>query len=32
VVDEYKMPRMVGWTAGVFIFAADYLSCLPAAK
>ena len=25
VVDEYKMPRMVGWTAGAFVFAADYL-------
>jgi len=25
VVDEYKMPRMVGWTAGTFVFAADYL-------
>lgn len=25
VVDEYKMPRMVGWTAGVFVFANDYL-------
>lgn len=29
VVDEYKMPRMVGWTAGVFIYAADYLKALP---
>ena len=29
VVDEYKMPRMVGWTAGVFIYAADYLQALP---
>lgn len=26
VVDEYKMPRMVGWTAGAFVFAADYLN------
>jgi alpha,alpha-trehalase len=32
VVDEYKMPRMVGWTAGVFVYAADYLGCLEAPK
>jgi alpha,alpha-trehalase len=29
VVDEYQMPRMVGWTAGVFVYAADYLNALP---
>jgi alpha,alpha-trehalase len=32
VVDEYKMPRMVGWTAGVFVYAADYLGCLKTKK
>ena len=32
VVDEYKMPRMVGWTAGVFAYAADYLGCLKTEK
>jgi len=26
VADEYQMPRMMGWTAGVFVFAADYLN------
>jgi alpha,alpha-trehalase len=26
VVDEYQMPRMMGWTAGVFVFAANYLN------
>jgi alpha,alpha-trehalase len=25
VADEYPMPRMVGWTAGAFVFALDYL-------
>lgn len=25
VVDEYEMPRMLGWTAGVFVFADAYL-------
>lgn len=25
VADEYKMPPMIGWTAGVFVFAAEYL-------
>jgi len=25
VADEYKMPAMIGWTAGVFVFAAEYL-------
>jgi alpha,alpha-trehalase len=25
VADEYKMPSMVGWTAGVFVFAREYL-------
>lgn len=29
VVDEYKMPRMVGWTAGVFVFAVQRLEQLP---
>ena len=29
VVDEYKMPRMVGWTAGVFVYAAEYLQSYP---
>ena len=24
VKDEYQMPRMVGWTAGTFVFAAEY--------
>ena len=24
-VDEYQMPQMLGWTAGTFIFAVDYL-------
>lgn len=26
VAAEYKMPRVVGWTAGVFVFAAEYLN------
>jgi alpha,alpha-trehalase len=26
VKDEYQMPRMMGWTAGVFVFVADYLN------
>jgi alpha,alpha-trehalase len=25
VADEYQMPRMMGWTAGVFVFAVEYL-------
>jgi arylsulfatase A-like enzyme len=25
VVDEYQMPRMMGWTAGTFVYAAEYL-------
>ncbi len=24
-VDEYKMPQMLGWTAGTFVFAVEYL-------
>ena len=32
VVDEYKMPRMVGWTAGVFVFAAQRMEQLPKDK
>ncbi len=26
VKDEYTMPAMMGWTAGTFVFAADYLA------
>lgn len=26
VKDEYQMPRMMGWTAGVFLFATEYLN------
>ncbi|HCH84090.1 MAG TPA: alpha,alpha-trehalase, partial [Lentisphaeria bacterium] len=26
VKDEYKMPQMLGWTAGAFVYAADYLN------
>jgi alpha,alpha-trehalase len=26
VIDEYKMPAMLGWTAGVFLYAADLLT------
>lgn len=25
VADEYKMPSMIGWTAGAFVFASEYL-------
>lgn len=25
VVNEYKMPTMIGWTAGVFVWVSDYL-------
>ena len=25
VSNEYEMPTMVGWTAGTFVFATDYL-------
>jgi len=25
VANEYKMPSMIGWTAGVFVFVAEYL-------
>ncbi len=28
VADEYKMPRMIGWTAGAFIYSAEYLGQL----
>jgi alpha,alpha-trehalase len=29
VVNEYKMPPMMGWTAGVFVFAAGHLNQAP---